>query len=64
MKKIEVFTTTLNTPDNKVIIIPNAKLMGDIITNYSTKPIRRVDVDFTIGFGNDIEKRSGPAFRM
>ena len=56
MEKIEVFTTTLNTPDNKVIIIPNAKLMGDIITNYSTKPIRRVDVDFTVGFGNDIEK--------
>ena len=51
-----MFTTTLNTPDNKVIIIPNAKLMGDIITNYSTKPIRRVDVDFTVGFGNDIEK--------
>jgi small conductance mechanosensitive channel len=56
VEKIEVFTTTLNTPDNKVIIIPNAKLMGDIITNYSTKPIRRVDVDFTVGFGNDIEK--------
>jgi small conductance mechanosensitive channel len=56
VEKIEVFTTTLNTVDNKVIIIPNAKLMGDIITNYSTKPTRRVDVDFTVSFDNDIEK--------
>ncbi len=31
VEKIEVFTTTLTTADNKVIIVPNAKMMGDII---------------------------------
>lgn len=56
VEKIEVFTTTLNTADNKVIIIPNAKLMGDNITNYSAKKTRRLDVDFTVGGGNDIDK--------
>lgn len=56
VEKIEVFTTTLNTGDNKVIIIPNAKLMGDNIINYSSKLTRRVDVDFTVGAGNEINK--------
>jgi small conductance mechanosensitive channel len=56
VEKIEVFTTTLNSVDNKVIIIPNAKMMGDIITNYSAKQTRRVDLDFTVGYGNEIEK--------
>jgi len=56
VEKIEVFATTLNTADNKVIIIPNAKLMGDNITNYSAKKTRRVDVDFIVGGGNDIDK--------
>jgi len=56
VEKIEVFTTTLMTVDNKVIIIPNAKLMGDNIINYSAKKTRRVDVDFTVGCGNDIDK--------
>ncbi len=49
--KIQVFTTTLNTPDNKTIIIPNAKLGGDNIINYSTQKTRRVDV--TVGVSYD-----------
>jgi small conductance mechanosensitive channel len=56
VEKIEVFTTTINTVDNKVIIIPNSKLMGDNITNYSAKATRRVDLDFPVSHGNDIDK--------
>lgn len=56
VEKIEVFTTTLTTADNKVIIVPNAKMMGDIITNFSTKKTRRVDLDFSVSYANDIGK--------
>ena len=35
VEEIQIFTTTLKTPDNKIIIVPNAKLAGDNITNYS-----------------------------
>jgi small conductance mechanosensitive channel len=54
--KIEVFTTTLTTLDNKVVIIPNAKIMGDSIINYSTKETRRVDLDFGVSYSDDIDK--------
>ncbi len=36
VEEIQIFTTTLKTPDNKSIIIPNAKLTGDNIINWTT----------------------------
>lgn len=50
VESIQIFTTELKTPDNKMIIIPNAKLTADNITNYSTTGTRRVDMAFGIGY--------------
>lgn len=50
---IQIFTTTLKTPDNKTIIVPNAKLSGDNIINYSTQKTRRVDM--VVGVSYDAE---------
>lgn len=51
VEDIQIFSTQLKTPDNKVIIIPNATIMNDSIVNYSNKATRRVDL--TIGVGYD-----------
>lgn len=51
VESIQIFTTTLRTGDNKTIIVPNAKLSGDNIVNYSTKETRRVDL--TVGVSYD-----------
>ena len=56
VEKIQIFTTQLKTPDNKTIIIPNAKLSGDNIVNFSAKGTRRVDMVFGIGYGDDMDK--------
>lgn len=56
VEAIQIFTTQLNSPDNRTIVVPNAKIMGDTITNYTTKGTRRVDVVFGIGYGDDIDK--------
>jgi small conductance mechanosensitive channel len=56
VEKIQIFTTQLKTPDNKTIIVPNSKLMGDNITNYTMKGTRRVDFVFGIGYEDDIDK--------
>jgi small conductance mechanosensitive channel len=53
---IAMFVTTLKTPDNKTIFIPNSKLTSDNITNFSTEPTRRVDFVFGIGYSDDIDK--------
>lgn len=57
--KIQVFTTTLKTGDNKLVIIPNAKIMGDNIVNYSAQETRRVDMPFGVSYQDDIDKVRG-----
>lgn len=56
VEDIQVFSTILVTPDNKRVIVPNNDMMGGHITNYSTKPTRRVDMVFGIGYEDDIKK--------
>lgn len=45
VKEIDLFTTTLATPDNQKIIVPNAKIGGDTIRNVVAYETRRVDVE-------------------
>jgi len=54
--EIQMFTTVLNTPDNKRVIIPNAKLTGDNIINYSAKEVRRLDLVFGVSYSDDLDK--------
>jgi len=56
VEEIQIFTTQLRTVDNKTIIIPNAKITGDNITNYTKKEKRRVDLVIGVSYGDDIEK--------
>jgi len=53
---ISIFYTTLTTPDNKRIIIPNGIVASETITNYSLEKYRRVDLKFQVGYESDIEK--------
>ncbi len=56
VEEVQIFATQLKTPDNKTIIVPNAKMMGDNITNYSAKDTRRVDLVIGVGYGDDLKK--------
>jgi len=56
VEAVGIFITTLLTPDNKVVYIPNSTLTGGNITNYSAKDTRRVDMVFGIGYSDDIDK--------
>ena len=46
----------IKTPDNKTIIVPNAKLTDDNIINYTAKGTRRMDMVVGIGYDSDIDK--------
>jgi len=51
-----IFYTTLITPDNRHVTIPNSTLTNAIITNYSREENRRVDLVFTADYGTDAEQ--------
>lgn len=55
VEEIGIFTTIVNSLDNKRIIIPNAKLTSDKITNYTCNSLRRVDLKASISYGDDID---------
>lgn len=56
VKEIEIFTTKLNTVDNKEVIIPNGSISNGNITNYSTEKTRRVDITMGVSYDADIKQ--------
>lgn len=56
VKNIEIFTTKINTVDNKEIILPNGALSNGNITNFSSEETRRVDLTFGVSYDADIKE--------
>lgn len=56
VEKISIFYTHIISSDNKEIMIPNGSLVNGTIINYSSKELRRVDLTFGVGYGDDILK--------
>ncbi|MFW6107413.1 MAG: mechanosensitive ion channel family protein [bacterium] len=55
IEEVGIFTTRLRSPDNKAIIVPNAKLTGENITNYTAKKTRRVDLVVGVAYDADLK---------
>jgi len=56
VEQISLFSTTLRCGDGRSIVIPNSSLFSGAITNYSTSPLRRIDMVFGIAYDADLEK--------
>lgn len=52
--KIEIMNTFLNTVDNKEVIIPNSRLTANNVTNFTSHDMRRLDLSYSVGYGDDI----------
>lgn len=59
VEEITLLTTMFATPDNKQVIVPNAAVFSGVITNYSAKPVRRVDMTFGVGYADDLKQAKG-----
>ena len=55
VKSMNLLSVLIRTPDNKAVIIPNNNVWSDSITNVTDSDTRRVDLEFGIGYGDDIE---------
>jgi small conductance mechanosensitive channel len=54
VEALDLFATELATPDNVKVMVPNGKVFGDVITNYSAHSKRRVDVVFRVDLKRDL----------
>ncbi len=53
---MNLVSTTIKTFDNKDMLVPNNKIWNDVITNATGVDTRRVDMEFGIGYDDDIDK--------
>ncbi len=55
VETINIFSSTLRTGDNREIIVPNGEIYSGVITNYSARSTRRIDMVIGIGYDSDIK---------
>lgn len=55
VKDIGLYYTTLITPDNQSVAVPNSQLTGCSINNLSTESTRRIDFDFNVSYNTDLD---------
>lgn len=53
--ELGIFYTTLCTPDNKKVVIPNGNVTSNVLTNYSAKDTRRVEIKLDMAYGTDLD---------
>ena len=56
VQEISIFSTTILTVDNKVIVVPNSAILNGNIVNFSRMPERRVDMSFSVSYGADFRE--------
>lgn len=64
VSNIEIFHTELKTFDNRVVILPNGPLANGAITNITREDLRRVDMEFGIGYDDDIDTAKALIFEL
>jgi len=55
VEQIRIFSTILRTFDNCKVVVPNSRITTDNIINYSAKETRRIDLEFGIGYHDDLK---------
>ncbi len=53
VKSVRIFTTQIETYDKKIITLPNQSIVNGNVINYTSSPLRRVDIKFCVPFGTD-----------
>jgi len=54
--EIGIFNTTVVTPGNKTLIIPNSLMTSDVITNHSERGVIRLEIDVTMPYAESFPK--------
>lgn len=54
--RMSLVNTTFKTFDNQVIVVPNNMIWQQVVTNLTAQKTRRVDLTFSISYGDDIDE--------
>lgn len=62
--EIGIFSTTLNTPDNVRVVVPNSNIWGQTIKNFAANDTRRNDMVIGVGYSDDLDKAAEVLMRV
>ncbi len=54
VQRLDLFTTQMSNASNHKIVVPNSQVLGDVILNLSGQTTRRIEINFTVGYGEDL----------
>ena len=53
---MNIVSTRIKTIDNREVVLPNGALSNGVIDNFSTLPIRRIDMVVSVAYGTDAQQ--------
>lgn len=56
VQRLDLFVTQIANADNHKIVVPNGKVLGDVIVNLSGQGTRRIEINFTVGYGANLKQ--------
>jgi small conductance mechanosensitive channel len=62
--EINITSTKLTTTDNRVIIVPNGKLSSEVINNYSSRQMRRLEINIDVEYGSSADLTKDVLFEI
>jgi small conductance mechanosensitive channel len=59
VQRLDLFTTQLSNANNYKIVVPNSKVLSDVIVNLTGQKTRRIEINFQVGYGDDLDRARG-----
>ncbi len=64
VEAIRIVVTVLRTPNNQEVMVPNDRVWGSVITNFSSRETRRIDLQIGIAYDSDLKTARELAARI
>ncbi len=55
VQRLDLFTTQMSNANNHKIVVPNSKVLSDVVINLSGQKTRRIEINFGVGYGEDLD---------
>ncbi len=56
VQRLDLFVTQLSNASNHKIVVPNSKVLGDVIINLTGQKTRRIEIPFTVGYSTNLKQ--------
>lgn len=56
VQRLDLFVTQMSNANNHKIVVPNSKVLGDVIINLTGQKTRRIEILFSVGYSANLKQ--------